>query len=251
MPLSGSDKSCSSIEQPTVPTLLQQLMWRHTVLFNTAQELILLLLVGVLTTALVFSVDKSIEVIRIGRTSARLSWHDAGGFLPEYLVWTGSSLLLCTLSVACVHLIGPSAAGSGIPQMKCVLAGVQIFDYLSVRTLVAKATSLVFALSGGLSIGKEGPYVHMASCVAHQLCRLPCFRRVAQNEHLRRQVRVAPCRPTVPEAPPPRQPPDGTQLRPVSGLGGRSGDRCSPRRAPPVSRPPLARPSAGCSFRSR
>ena len=191
--MSGSDRSAGSSEQPLAPSVLQRLLWRHMTLLHTAQELLLLLFVGVLTTGLVFSVDKSIEIIRILRTGARLRWHDAGGFLPEYLVWTSSSLLLCTLSVACVHLIGPSAAGSGIPQMKCVLAGVQIHDYLSVRTLIAKATSLVFALSGGLSIGKEGPYVHMASCVASQLCQLPMFRRIGQNEHLRRQVLAAAC----------------------------------------------------------
>ena len=49
------------------------------------------------------------------------------------------------------------------------------------RTLFAKAVSLVLALSGGLSIGKEGPYVHMASCVADQLCRLRPFRRLYQK----------------------------------------------------------------------
>ena len=136
---------------------LQAQAYKYIRLINAAQELILLLLIGVLTTVLVFAVDKSIEVIRVLRTEARLRWHDTGGFISEYIVWTCTSLLLCTLSVACVHLIGPNAAGSGIPQMKCVLAGVQIHDYLSVRTLVAKATSLVFALSGGLSIGKEGP----------------------------------------------------------------------------------------------
>ena len=87
---------------------------------------------------LAFSVDKTIEVMDTARARAS---QEAGGFLASYLVWTGSSLVLCGLSVACVHLIGPSAAGSGIPQMKCVLAGVQIHDYLSIRTLVAKLPS--------------------------------------------------------------------------------------------------------------
>jgi H+/Cl- antiporter ClcA len=192
--LSNSDKSDRSSSEPlSMPTLLQRLMWRHSVLFNTAQELTLLLLIGMGTTAVVYSVDKSIDVMLKWRMNTRLSWHVAGGFLPEYLVWIGSSMLLCTLSAACVHLIGPCAAGSGIPLMKCVLSGAQMDDYISFRTLVAKATSLAFAYSGGLSVGKEGPFVHMASCVAHQMCQLPIFRRVAQNEHLHRQVLAAAC----------------------------------------------------------
>ena len=194
--LSNSDKSDRSSSEPlSMPTLLQRLMWRHSVLFNTAQELTLLLLIGMGTTAVVYSVDKSIDVMLKWRMNTRLSWHVAGGFLPEYLVWIGSSMLLCTLSAACVHLIGPCAAGSGIPLMKCVLSGAQMEDYISFRTLVAKATSLAFAYSGGLSVGKEGPFVHMASCVAHQMCQLPIFRRVAQNEHLHRQVHLIQLRP--------------------------------------------------------
>ena len=159
-------------------SVLQRLVWRHALLVNAVQELLLLLCVGIFTTVLAFSVDKTIEIMDMARARAS---QEAGSFLASYTIWTGSSLVLCGLSVACVHLIGPSAAGSGIPQMKCVLAGVQIHDYLSTRTLVAKAASLVLALAGGLSIGKEGPYVHMASCIAHQLCKLRIFRRLSQN----------------------------------------------------------------------
>lgn len=48
--------------------------------------------------------------------------------------------------------------------------------------------SLVFALAGGLSVGKEGPYVHITSCAAALLMRLPGFRRVAKDDALKRQM---------------------------------------------------------------
>ena len=51
----------------------------------------------------------------------------------------------------------------------------------------------MLALAGGLSIGKEGPYVHMASCMGHLLCSLRPFRWLGSNEHLRRQVLAAGC----------------------------------------------------------
>jgi H+/Cl- antiporter ClcA len=170
--------------------MLQRLAKEHSALLNSVQELLLLLLLGVSSTIMAASVDKAIDLL----TSAKISLsNEAGGFFSSYLMWTGSSLVCCFLSAAFVQYLGPSAAGSGIPQMKCVLAGVQIHDYLSLRTLVAKVLSLVFALAGGLSIGKEGPYVHVASCIAHQLCRLRPFRRLRQNEQLRRQVLAAAC----------------------------------------------------------
>ena len=155
-----------------------------------AQELVLLLLVGVSSTLLASFVDKSVDLCRDARM--RLS-READMFWQSYVLWIGSSLVMCALSAACVQYLGPSAAGSGIPQMKCVLSGVQIHDYLSLRTLGAKVGSLVLALAGGLSIGKEGPYVHMASCLAHQLGRLPPFRRLLEREEVCHEVLAAAC----------------------------------------------------------
>lgn len=202
--------------QMSPPSRLQQLMWRYRVPLNAVTELLLLLLVGAISTVIAFIVDKSIDFLSAAR--AHLA-QDGTTFFTSYAIWTTSALFLCSLSVAVVQYIGPSAAGSGIPQMKCVLAGVHIHDYLSLRTLIAKvqtpspvasplpcllsraprmpalvqAVSLVLALAGGLSIGKEGPYVHMASCAAHLLSTLRPFRWIGSNEHLRRQALAAGC----------------------------------------------------------
>ena len=184
------DDADSGLSSAPPPSLLRRLIWRHAMLIQTVEDIALLLLLGTLTNVLAFVIDHAIEAVVSARARAS---QEAGSFLPSYLVWTGSSLLLCSLSAAAIHFIGPSAAGSGIPQMKCVLAGMRAHDYLSLRTLCAKVLSLVFALGGGLSIGKEGPYVHISSCMAQQLSRLPCFRRIGANEELRRQLLAAGC----------------------------------------------------------
>jgi H+/Cl- antiporter ClcA len=44
--------------------------------------------------------------------------------------------------------------------------GVAVLDFLSPLTLVVKVAGLVLALGAQLSIGKEGPFVHMAAIVA-------------------------------------------------------------------------------------
>jgi chloride channel 2 len=55
---------------------------------------------------------------------------------------------------------------------------------LSQSCLLAKVAGLVAALGGGLSIGKEGPWVHISAAVADLLCRaraLP-FAHLAQDQ---------------------------------------------------------------------
>ena len=164
---------------------------RHLMLLHTAQETLLLLLLGVSSNVFAYGMDKSIELLVATRARAA---QEAGGFLSSYLIWSGSALMLCALSAACVQHISTAAVGSGIPQMKCVLAGgARIDDYLSARTLAAKVLSLVLAIGGGLAVGKEGPYVHISTCVAQQLCRLPLFRRLNETESLRRQMLAAGC----------------------------------------------------------
>ena len=160
-------------------------------LLHTAQETLLLLLLGVSSNVFAYGMDKSIEQLVAMRARAA---QEAGGFLPSYLLWSGSALVLCALSAACAQHISSAAVGSGIPQMKCVLAGgARIDHYLSARTLAAKVLSLVLAIGGGLAVGKEGPYVHISTCVAQQLCRLPLFRRLNETEALRRQMLAAGC----------------------------------------------------------
>lgn len=50
---------------------------------------------------------------------------------------------------------------------------------------------LIAAQGGGLSTGREGPFVHVACCVAAKLWRVPYFRSIAGNDHLQRQMLAA------------------------------------------------------------
>ncbi|SMY20307.1 unnamed protein product [Zymoseptoria tritici ST99CH_1A5] len=57
------------------------------------------------------------------------------------------------------------AAGSGIPEVKTILSGFVIPNFLSFRVLVVKAIGAVFAVATGMCLGKEGPFVHISTCV--------------------------------------------------------------------------------------
>ncbi|KAJ5986412.1 Cystathionine beta-synthase core [Penicillium sp. IBT 35674x] len=79
-----------------------------------------------------------------------------------------------------------SAAGSGVAEVKVINSGFVLHGYLGLKTLVVKTIALVFSVSSGLSLGKEGPYVHIATCVGNIACRL--FAKYNQNDGKRREV---------------------------------------------------------------
>ncbi|PNS17463.1 hypothetical protein CAC42_7146 [Sphaceloma murrayae] len=78
------------------------------------------------------------------------------------------------------------AAASGVAEVKVILSGFVLHGYLGVKTLVAKSLGLILSVGSGLSVGKEGPYVHVATCIGNIACRL--FPKYHQNDGKRREV---------------------------------------------------------------
>ncbi|KKY22895.1 putative chloride channel protein 3 [Diplodia seriata] len=79
-----------------------------------------------------------------------------------------------------------SAAGSGVAEVRVILSGFVLHGYLGFRTLVIKTVGLILSVASGLSLGKEGPYVHIATCIGNIACRL--FAKYNHNDAKRREV---------------------------------------------------------------
>eukprot|EP01095_Lingulamoeba_sp_RSL-Kostka_P004541 TRINITY_DN15776_c0_g1_i1.p1 TRINITY_DN15776_c0_g1~~TRINITY_DN15776_c0_g1_i1.p1 ORF type:complete len:786 (+),score=233.63 TRINITY_DN15776_c0_g1_i1:46-2403(+) len=120
-------------------------------------------------------------------------WCDPFCGVFSFLTFVGLSVLLCTLGGIIVRYISPQAAGSGLPEMKSILSGVVLPRYLSYRTFLAKTIALICVVSGGLSIGKEGPYVHICSVIANQLTKMNIFKKIRSNDALKFQLLSAGC----------------------------------------------------------
>ena len=115
--------------------------------------------------------------------------HSCSGFL--WLIYIGLGTIYALGAVAIVLNISPLAAGSGIPQVKTILGGFVIKNFLGLRTLVAKMFGLALADASSLCLGKEGPLVHLACCVANIFCRfLPKY---SQNQANKRGILSAAC----------------------------------------------------------
>lgn len=68
-----------------------------------------------------------------------------------------------------VERLAPEASGGGIPQVKASLANVPIT--LSWRVAVVKLLSAIIALGSGLTLGRQGPTVHVGAALAAGMSR--------------------------------------------------------------------------------
>ena len=154
--------------------------------------------------------DGGNAAMSLGGVPAVASWDGGGPLVTACAAFTSWSRLLgssggssngegisfvlyVTLSVAFAALstflcleYAPQATGSGIVEVKTILSGVRIPGFLSFRLLVVKATGLCLAVGSGLTLGKEGPFVHLGAAIASSMgtTLFPAYRRseVAQRE---------------------------------------------------------------------
>uniref|UniRef100_A0A8C7I9T5 Chloride voltage-gated channel 2 n=1 Tax=Oncorhynchus kisutch TaxID=8019 RepID=A0A8C7I9T5_ONCKI len=101
----------------------------------------------------------------------------------QYLAWVTYPVVLITFSAGFTQLLAPQAVGSGIPEIKTILRGVVLKECLTFKTFVAKVIGLTSALGSGMPLGKESPFVHIASLGAALLCKfMSLFGGIYENE---------------------------------------------------------------------
>ncbi|GAB0177498.1 chloride channel protein 1 [Grus japonensis] len=89
----------------------------------------------------------------------------------QYLAWVSYPLVLILFAAIFCHLVSPQAVGSGIPELKTIMRGVVLKEYLTLKAFVAKVVGLTAGLGSGMPVGKEGPFVHIASICAAVLSK--------------------------------------------------------------------------------
>ena len=109
--------------------------------------------------------------------------------LTNYLVYTFFALLLAFVAAYLVKRYAPYAAGSGISEIKCIIAGFVMQGFLGFWTFVIKSIALPLAIASGLSVGKEGPSVHYAVCVGSVVSQL--FEKYRQSASKTREILTA------------------------------------------------------------
>ncbi|EMD01197.1 hypothetical protein BAUCODRAFT_29646 [Baudoinia panamericana UAMH 10762] len=83
------------------------------------------------------------------------------------------------------------AAGSGIPEIKTILSGFVIPNFLDFKVLFVKGFGAIFAVSTGMCLGKEGPFVHISTCVGYLVAKH--FPKYRDNGRKMREILSAAC----------------------------------------------------------
>uniref|UniRef100_A0A915A943 Chloride channel protein n=1 Tax=Parascaris univalens TaxID=6257 RepID=A0A915A943_PARUN len=162
------------------------------------EDWLFLAVLGVLMAFLSLAVDACIDQLQIFHmylmSKVERADDDLLNFALTYIVWMVYTMVVMLTSVIFVHYVGPQAIGSGIPEMKTILRGVQLKECLSFRTLLAKMVGLALAIGSGFPIGKEGPFVHVGSIVANLISRfVRNFKSAYANESRSCEMLAAGC----------------------------------------------------------
>lgn len=111
---------------------------------------------------------------------------DAMAYVIAYLMFVLWGVGLATITVLLVRMFAPYACGSGIPEIKTILSGFIMRGYLGKWTLLIKTLTMMMAVAAGLSLGKEGPLVHVACCCGNIFTYF--FPKYYNNEAKKREV---------------------------------------------------------------
>ena len=120
-----------------------------------------------------------------------MDWETESPLLSGPLMYITISISYATLCAWLVRTYAPYAAGSGIPEIKTILSGIRIKRVIGFWTLLIKCLGLCLSVGSGLSLGKEGPFVHVASCVGNLVAER--FSKYRYNEGKKREVLSAAC----------------------------------------------------------
>uniref|UniRef100_A0A8C6R9A1 Chloride channel protein n=1 Tax=Nannospalax galili TaxID=1026970 RepID=A0A8C6R9A1_NANGA len=145
------------------------LEWLKQRLFCVGEDWYFLMALGVLMALISYTMNFAIG--RVVRAHKWLYKEVGDGHLLRYLSWTVYPVALLSFSSGFSQSITPFSGGSGLPELKTMLSGVILEDYLDIKNFGAKVVGLSCTLATGSTIflGKVGPFVHLSVMISAYL----------------------------------------------------------------------------------
>uniref|UniRef100_H0YUX6 Chloride channel protein n=1 Tax=Taeniopygia guttata TaxID=59729 RepID=H0YUX6_TAEGU len=168
------------------------LEWVRRQLFRVGEDWYFLFILGVLMATISFAMDIVTTRIHAAHTWLYREIGDIG--VLKYLSWTLFPTALAAFSTGFSQSITPHSGGSGIPELKTILMGVVLEDYLAIQNFGAKVVGLTCTLTCGSTVflGKVGPYVHLSAMAAAYLGKMrTTVTREYENKFKQHEMLVA------------------------------------------------------------
>ncbi|CAM9687607.1 unnamed protein product, partial [Chrysoparadoxa australica] len=163
---------------------------RTTLLWRKLQIPLVVLLIGCMAAFAGWLLQFCLQHLFYVRWSFVALRHDYWWVYPGYALTTFTmAILSCIITEFCC----PVATGGGVPEIKSILSGAIRGKLLSLRLIVVKFVGLVLAGSAGLSVGKEGPLIHISCAATDCVLRLPWFLNVRTNTGVRLELLACGC----------------------------------------------------------
>ncbi|NXC43326.1 CLCKB protein, partial [Penelope pileata] len=141
-------------------------------LFRVGEDWYFLFVLGVLMATISFMMD--LIVFRLSEAH-RWLYREIGDYLVlKYLSWTIYPVAMAAFSTGFAQSITPHSGGSGIPELKTILSGVMLEEYLAIKNFGAKVVGLTCTQACGSTVflGKVGPFVHLSAMAAAYLGKM-------------------------------------------------------------------------------
>uniref|UniRef100_A0A5F9DLI8 Chloride channel protein n=1 Tax=Oryctolagus cuniculus TaxID=9986 RepID=A0A5F9DLI8_RABIT len=148
------------------------LEWLKQKLFRVGEDWYFLMTLGVLMALISYAMDLVVD--SVVRAHKWLYREIGDSHLLRYLSWTVYPVALVSFSSGFSQSITPFSGGSGVPEVKTILSGVVLEDYLDIKNFGAKVVGSSCTLASGstLFLGKVGPFVHLSVMIAAYLGRV-------------------------------------------------------------------------------
>ncbi|EJD07614.1 Cl-channel protein [Fomitiporia mediterranea MF3/22] len=109
--------------------------------------------------------------------------------LLQAVIYISLAIAFSSSAAFLVLIYAPYAFHTGIPEIKAILGGYVFDEFLGPWTLLIKSLGLVLSVASGLSVGKEGPLVHVSCCMAFLISK--AFNKHLRNEAQKRRILAA------------------------------------------------------------
>lgn len=114
----------------------------------------------------------------LGRGNQVVTFVDFAVYVAFSTIWAVTASFLC-------KVYAPYAAGGGIAEVKTIVSGHHVRRYLGGWTLFTKVVAMCYSTGSGLTIGKEGPFVHIGACIGGLVSGVfPSYQQEAKKREL-------------------------------------------------------------------